>query len=193
MKRFSLSVFLLIILVVLLKFDFAFAWTSRGQRDASDKEKVNEAADVATPPAPGVHPVTQAAVNSGILNCVSRINQISKFLTDGMKSGAFLFLPGRDVDRSIFSVSYEVSRQDGSNFYSSASFVPAQDACGAVYDTVEYVEAGCIDVRSGLFGNLKEIGKMENNITMLDAGNVKVFLMPAGKDGCIIIKKEVVR
>lgn len=147
----------------------------------------------AQPLAPTVNPVTQAAVQSGVLTCVSRINQVTTFLTANGKSSAFLFLPQRQPDQSIFSVSIEIENQNAPTKYASASFAPTTNGqAGAVYDTVEYMTQSCAEVETSMFKGLKRRGILKKDIVMLDGGSVTVFLMPAGS-GCVVIKKEVVQ
>ena len=148
-------------------------------------------------PAPAVntvHPVTQAVVNSGMLSCASRVNQVSNFLTNGTDNGALVFLnPGQAADQGVFSVSYEANRPQGSTMYASAAFAAGSAGCPAVYETVEYGRAACADIQRQLFSQLQVTGKMKNHITILEGGALKIFLMPAGDGGCVVIKKEVVQ
>ena len=136
-----------------------------------------------------VNIVAEAAVKLGVLSSVSRINQVSSFLTANNKTGIFIFKPQNQPDQHIFSTSFELIRNDNSTLYASASFFPNQDA---VYDTVEYVEKSCEELEKSVFSNLKRISVIKENVIILDGGAVKVFLMPAGS-GTIVIKKEVVQ
>ncbi len=136
-----------------------------------------------------VNIVTEAAVKLGVLSCVGRINQIASFLTANNQAGIFIFKPQNQPDQHIFSTSFELVRNDDSTIYASANFFPNQDA---VYDTVEYVEKNCEELEKTVFSNLKRISVIKKNITVLDGGAVKVFLMPAGS-GTVVIKKEVIQ
>lgn len=137
---------------------------------------------------PSVNAVTQAAVKLGVLSCVSRINQVASFLTANVKSGVYIFNPKGQPDQHVFSTSFELLRPDDSTLYASASFFPNQDA---VYDTVEYVNIGPEELEKTVFKNLKRVSVLKKNVILLNGGNVKVFLMPAGS-GCVVIKKEVI-
>ncbi len=150
-----------------------------------------------TPPAmttsPTVTAVTQAAVQSGVLVCASRINQLMTFLTTNTKSSAYLFTPPQKPDQSIFSVSLGMVGQTGAGAYASASFAPTTGGqSAAVYDMVQYTAQPCAEVEKTIFKSLKRKGILGTDIVMLDGGAVTVFLMPAGS-GCIIIRKEVVQ
>jgi hypothetical protein len=136
-----------------------------------------------------VNILTEAAVKLGILSCVSRVNQVTAFLTANNQTGAFIFKPKSMPDQHIFSTSFELIRSDDSTLYASASFFPNQDA---VYDTVEYVNKSCEEMEKTVFANLKRISVIKKNVIVLDGGAVKVFLMSAGS-GTIVIKKEVIQ
>ena len=143
--------------------------------------------------ASAVNPVTQAAVNAGILSCTSRINQVMAYLTANTQSGAYLFIPNNQPDQSVFSVSIEAQGQNAPPMYASASFAPTTNGrVGAVYDSVQYLPQSCAEVEKNFFNGLKRSGIIKKDIVILDAGAVKIFLMPAGH-GCIVIKKEVVQ
>ena len=160
------------------------ASTAVQNQDANQQSTSSE-----IPANPSVSAVTQAAVKLGILSCVSRINQVATFLTTNNQSGVFIFSPQEQPDQHIFSTSFELIRKDDSTLYASASFFPNQDA---VYDTVEYVEKNCEELEKTVFANLKRISVIKKKIIVLNGGDVKVFLMPAGS-GTVVIKKEVIR
>jgi|GEM_PF-5728012 len=144
-------------------------------------------------PVPAVNPVTQAAVKAGVLTSVSLINKVMGFLTGNAVSGAFLFMPKVNPDQSIFSASLEIQSPAGAPIYASASFAPLPTGgAGAVYDTVEYSDKSIDYLEKNIFKGLKRVGVVRKDIVVLDAGSVKIFLMPAGS-GTVVIKKEVVQ
>ncbi len=136
--------------------------------------------------------LTQAAVQQGVLSCVSRINQVSNFVGFGPQAGAVLMPHAQQPDQRLLPVAMELPTE-GSTLYVSATFAPGQaNGCGATYDAVAYWPQGCDGVASGQFGTLKRVGVLRKDITVLDGGAAtKVFLMPAGS-GCVSIKKEMV-
>ena len=140
----------------------------------------------------GANAITQAAVQKGVMNCVSRINQVSNFLGYSAQAGAVLMLPPNQTDQRLVPLAMEVPTETGSA-YVSATFAPNQaNGCGAAYDAVVYWPMTCEDVASKQFASLKKVGPLRQSITVLDGGVAsKVFLMPAGS-GCVSIKKEVV-
>ena len=145
-----------------------------------------------TPAAPSINNITQAAVQSGVLACTSRIEQVSNFITKDGKSGVFLFTPPSEPDQRMFSASLEITHPNSTKAYASLSFAPNQaNGCGALYETVTYSAATCKDVLAKDYSGLKPIGKLGEQTLILDIGSTsRIFLMPADK-GCITIKKEV--
>ncbi len=142
--------------------------------------------------ASAVSGVTEAAVRGGVLACARRIEQVSKYLTGSNQSGAYLFLPAQRPDHTVFSASFELQPAAASGpMYASASFSPdAEGGCGAVYDAVEYSTRACAEVQKTAFPAVKSAAPLRKDISIMDAGAVKIFFMPAGS-GCVIIKKEV--
>lgn len=136
--------------------------------------------------------VTQAAVQQGVLNCASRINQVTNFLGFTPQAGALLMIPPAQPDQRVIPMAMEVATDSGSA-YVSANFSPNQaNGCGASYDAVAYWPHKCEAIANKQFPGMKNIGTLKKVITVLDGGNAtKVFLMSAGS-GCVSIKKEVV-
>ncbi|MGD0489090.1 MAG: hypothetical protein ABSB94_18120 [Syntrophorhabdales bacterium] len=147
------------------------------------------------PRAPEVSPVTQMAVNLGVLSCASRINQVVNFLGgSGQETGAFIFTPPAQPDQSMFSVSMEVPGGGGDTAYATATFAPNQaNGCGALYETVAYWPLTCNEVERKYFPGMARLNQVRQNITALGGPSpARVFLMRAGT-GCVTIKKEIVR
>jgi len=192
--------FIFILLLVCCALVFSLPITA-AEKQTVDKTKTDSPqvaapaqAPQSTPAASAVHPITQAAVKGGVLSCASLINKVMIFLTANSKTGAELFFPRVQPDQSIFSTSLELQGQNATtSAYASASFAPlANGRVGAVYDKIEYVSKSCDYVEKNIFKNLKRVRVLKKDIIMLDAGPVTIFLMPAGDNGCIVIKKEVV-
>lgn len=170
----------------------AFPGQSISAEPLVPKSATTQAIAAEVPPS-GANAITQAAVRSGVLNCVSRINQVTNFVGAGTStSGAVLFVPPAQPDQRLAALSMEV-RNGALTSYVSANFAPNQaNGCGAVYDAVTWWPDSCDTVANRSFGTLRKIGAVQREIVVLDGGQAtKVFLMPAGK-GCVSIKKEVV-
>lgn len=170
----------------------AFSWQSISAESPALKPAAVQTSSIEQPPS-GANAITQAAVRSGVLNCVSRINQVTNFVGAGSNtSGAVLFLPPAQPDQRLVALSMEV-KSGALTSYVSANFAPNQaNGCGAVYDAVTWWPDSCDAVANRSFGTLRKIGALQREIIVLDGGQAtKVFLMPAGK-GCVSIKKEVV-
>jgi len=173
-----------------------FSMASAADPPPTPPSPVTEQAGSAPAPVQSTTPsiVTQAAVQKGVLNCAGRINQVVNFLGFSPKAGAVLMIPPAQPDSRLIPVAMEIPFEGGVA-YASASFAPNQaNGCGATYDSVVYWPLSCEKVREQQFSALKVTGNMSKEIKILDVGEgVKFFLMPAGSDGCISIKKEVVQ
>lgn len=166
-----------------------FAFPAFGQTS----EPPHEATAKSSPPSQ-VSPITQSALQGGVLSCITRINQVASFLTGNGQSGAFLFTQAKAPDQSLFSFSLEVAAPGSPVAYASGSFAPNQaNGCGAMYETVTYWEQRCEEVARKQFPGLKVGAPLYKNVLVVDGGQtMRVFLLPAGKSGCVAIKKELV-
>ena len=142
----------------------------------------------------GVNGVTQAAVASGVLECVSRINQVTQFISSGNPSGAALFASPSQPDQRLTSISMEITPKEGGSAYASASFAPNQaNGCGAVYEAVVYWPQSCDVVARKQFANAKKGRVLHKSVLTLETDSpIRIFLMPAGS-GCVSIKKELMQ
>ncbi len=140
---------------------------------------------------PALGPIANFAAQNGVRQCLGRIDQVSNFLTNGaVSSGAAVFLPPREVDRGLSSVSMEVLGTNGLSYVNTA-YSPSATGCDGVYEAVTYWAGTCEQV-AATFPNFSLSKPLRQHIFTLDGGpNAKIYLMPAGQ-GCISIKKEVV-
>lgn len=140
---------------------------------------------------PTLGPIANFAAQNGVRQCVGRIDQVSNFLTNGaVSSGAAVFLPPREVDRGLASVSMEVLGTNGLSYVNTA-YSPSATGCDGVYEAVTYWAGSCEQV-AATFPNFTLGKPLRQHIFTLDGGpTAKIYLMPAGQ-GCISIKKEVV-
>lgn len=140
---------------------------------------------------PALGPIANFAAQNGVRQCVGRIDQVSNFLTNGaVSSGAAVFLPPREVDRGLASVSMEVLGTNGLSYVNTA-YGPSATGCDGVYEAVTYWAGSCEQV-AATFPNFTLAKPLRQHIFTLDGGpTAKIYLMPAGA-GCISIKKEVV-
>lgn len=148
--------------------------------------------DAAPPPTGAANDITQAVFSAGAITCAPRVNQITNFLIAGGENGAFLFVPPKEVDKAMVSVSMEIQAPNTPLAYASASFSPGtRIGCGGMYETVVYWNGACSAVASQVFKEAKVVGPLMKSITILEIANAaRIFLMPAGA-GCVSIKKEV--
>ena len=139
--------------------------------------------------------VAVVAFDAGARNCSQRIDLVTNFLTKGTQSSALVFLPDREPDNGMVSVSMEVKTEGLPRAYASATFSPntAID-CAAEYETVRYWNESCSAVAAKEHKGATPSGSVGSEISILTIGPAaRVFLMCATATSCVTIKKEVVR
>ena len=132
---------------------------------------------------------------TGVRNCAARVDQVSNFLTKGTRSSALVFLPEKDPDNSMISVSLEVQGEGIPRAYASATFSPnTAIGCSAEYETVQYWPEPCTVVATRQFKGAVPAGSMGGEIGIFNIGPLaRVFLMRATSSSCVSIKKEILR
>ena len=132
---------------------------------------------------------------TGVRNCAARIDQITNFLTKGTRSSALLFLPEREPDNSMVSVSLEVQGEGIPRAYGSATFSPnTAIGCSGVYETVQFWPESCNSVATKHFKGAVSSGSLGGEIGMFNIGpSARVFLMRATGSSCVSIKKEILK
>lgn len=133
--------------------------------------------------------------STGVRNCATRIDQISNFLTKGTRSSALLFLPEREPDNSMVSVSLEVQGDGIPRAYGSATFSPnTAIGCSGMYESVQYWPESCNAVAAKHFKGAVSTGSLGGEIAMFNIGpSARVFLMRATGSSCVSIKKEILK
>ncbi len=132
---------------------------------------------------------------TGVRTCATRIDQISNFLTKGTRSSALLFLPEREPDNSMVSVSLEVQGEGIPRAYGSATFSPnTAIGCSGMYESVQYWPESCNAVAAKHFKGAVSTGSLGGEIAMFNIGPAaRVFLMRATGSSCVSIKKEIIK
>jgi hypothetical protein len=182
------KVFLIITLATIVSLTLIASPVTAEEKAQTTPSKT-QASQPATQTANGV---TQSSLKAGVRTCAGRINQITNFLTAGANAGYLLFFSQTNPDQHMTSISMEVPLKDNIA-YASVNVAPRQaNYCDGIYETVVYWPQNCAVVNANNFSTFKKAGLLSKNISVLDGGATKVFLMPAGT-GCISIKKEMVR
>jgi hypothetical protein len=159
---------------------------------AADDDSVRLVRNIAAGPTNGVATALFAA---GVRNCAPRADQVANFMTKGTSSSALVFLPDRDPDNSMVSVSMEVLTENVPRIYASATFSPnTAIGCAAEYESVQYWPESCTAVAAKVFKGAPSGGTLGNEIGILTIGPAaRVFLMRTTPTSCVTIKKEMLR
>src|SRR6185295_1441567 len=97
----------------------------------------------------------------------TRADQVTNFLTRGTKTNALLFLPEREPDNSMVSVSMEVQAEGTPRAYGSATFSPnTAIGCSGVYETIQYWGESCNTVAAKYFKGAAPAGALGNEVAM---------------------------
>ena len=164
------------------------AFAQQGARNSQPAQALSPSISANTPYAIG-------AQRNGVVKCIARMNQVTGFVSgQNANSGLVFNAPNSDVNQRLVSAVMEVEGGGAFSFV-SASFAPAPGAndCSATYDAVTYWPLPCAQVATSSFAAFKPGRVLMKNIGTLDGGQfAKVFLMPAGANGCVSIKKELV-
>lgn len=139
--------------------------------------------------------IATAMFSAGVRNCATRVDQVSNFLTRGTKTSALLFLPDKDPDNSMVSVSMEVQAEGTPRAYGSTTFSPnTAIGCAAAYETIQYWPESCNAVAAKHFKGAVSNGGLGAEIGIFTIGpSARVFLMRATGSSCVSIKKEVIK
>ena len=139
--------------------------------------------------------VATQVFSAGVRNCAARVDQVTNFLTKGTQSSALLFVPEREPDNMMVSISAEVQAEGVPRAYASATFSPnTAIGCGAIYETVQYWSESCKDVAAKAFKGGRPGGPLGSEISILTIGPwARVFLIRATSTSCVTIKKEVLK
>ena len=139
--------------------------------------------------------VTSSVLSAGVKSCAGRIDQVANFLTKSTQSSALVFLPERDFDNSMVSISIEVDAQGVPRAYASATFSPnTAMGCAGMYESVQYWSESCNAVAARIFKGATPSGPLGSEIAILTIGpSARVFMIRATSQSCVTIKKEVLR
>lgn len=200
MKRYKeitvwLGVFIFCIFVLSVNYGVCQKETNKSKQESTETKK-NIPAQQSQPQQPQtnvVNPITQAAVNRGVLTAADRINDIANYFSVNSQTGAYLFIPKERPNEQMVSISFEISpKNTTTTMYASASFAPYPNTgVNTVYEIVEYIDDSPSNVESKIFKNIKRVGTIRKGIAVFSNGKTTFFLMPAGK-GSIVIRKEVI-
>ena len=139
--------------------------------------------------------LTTQTFSAGVRSCSSRIDVVANFLTKGTQSSALIFLPEREPDNIMVSISAEVQAEGFPRAYASATFSPnTAIGCSAMYETVQYWAESCNVVAARVFKGATPSGPLGSEIGILTIGPLaRVFMLRPSSSSCVTIKKEVLK
>lgn len=174
---------------------FLTACTSWGQNVGTDREQTSTPKTSTDKNIPArVSPMTAAATQRGIEQCAARVEQMSGVLGFGPRSKGMLLAPVDPADRMLFSMM--VAQPVNAELFGliGLDFAPNQaNGCGASMQAVAYWSQSCDSLIEGPMAKLKKLDVLQTDITVLESGPTsKVYLLKAGVNGCVSVKKEII-
>ena len=120
---------------------------------------------------------------------------MSQFLGYQAANTGALLMPGAGpADRALLGISLELPTADSVGYVTSVFVPDPANGCIGSYDAVVYWPRICSEVASQVFGGARPVGALQQRIQMLEVGpSSRIFLMPAGAQGCVSIKRELIQ
>lgn len=133
------------------------------------------------------------ALNSiGMTRCTTRAVQVGRFLIEGSDANFIVQPLGPNGDMWPTVITMESSH--ASNGTTRLSMISISPNCAGFYQQTIYWNQPCAVLRSGTFAAFTGARRLLANVTFgeLDAAT-QLYLMPAGPQGCVSVKKELFR
>jgi hypothetical protein len=137
----------------------------------------------------------ERAKHLGVRACAGQVKRLVDFFSTGVEIGTqeFATIP-KDQDEDLFSMSMERTTSTALSFTSVDVAPVLTGQCAFAYQTVSYWPYSCDTAATNVYSGMSVEGVLLRNIRVLkeqQASLVRVYLMPAGKDGCVAIKREI--
>ncbi|PZO06532.1 MAG: hypothetical protein DCF28_01590 [Alphaproteobacteria bacterium] len=133
------------------------------------------------------------ALNSiGMTRCTSRAVQVGRFLMEGSHANFTVQPLGPNGDLWPTVITMESSHAD--NGTTRLSIISISPNCAGFYQQTIYWSQPCSVLRSGTFAAFTGAQRLLANVIVseLDVAT-QLYLMPAGPQGCVSVKKELFR
>jgi len=144
---------------------------------------------------PQDNPIGLRAKALGVDACLDRIVYLSRFLTQRTSSDWLLTHGPRDADRQLFSAT--IASQENatglrgiSNFYAA----PVGGGCDAAYQSTVYLPITCERAHESVFAAFVDRLDLGGDVAQAYAvrgGTARVYMLPAGENGCVAVKTEI--
>lgn len=128
----------------------------------------------------------------GMTRCASRAVQVGRFLMEGSAANFTVQPLGPNGDMWPTVITMESSH--ASNGTTRLSMISISPNCAGFYQQTIYWTQPCAALRSGIFAPFTGTRRLLDNVTIgeLDVAT-QLYLMPAGPQGCVSVKKELFR
>lgn len=136
--------------------------------------------------------LADALSSIGMTRCTTRAVQVGRFLMEGSEANFTVQPLGPNGDMWPTVITMESSHEaNGTTRLSTISISPN---CAGFYQQTIHWAQPCAVLRSGTFSAFTGTRRLLANVTVseLDVAT-QLYLMPAGPQGCVSVKKELFR
>ncbi len=128
----------------------------------------------------------------GMTRCATRVLQVAHFLMEGSPSNFMVQPLGPSGDAWPTVITMESTHS--SNGYTRLSVINVSPNCAGFYQQTIYWPQPCETLKATTFAPFTGTALLQENVLVseLDAAT-QLYLMPAGLDGCVSVKKELFR
>ena len=140
------------------------------------------------------NPVVNHAVEAGVKKCLPAVKYVSNYLIGDRYVGAFSSWNPDSPNMQMFTSIIEQDYGSLTTLTNMTVSPVASGQCAAVYNQIAYWQKSCISISKEIFGEYEYMGTVNNNVALLKNGanqNVAIYLLPAGDNGCVSVKKEI--
>lgn len=141
----------------------------------------------------GVSKLALAVVQLGVLRCVERAEQVSKFLSRGSNDVLILDRPAVGNAADMVTASLLVPTEAGGHSTVQISLVPTPNGCSANYSAILHVAMKCEEAEKKLFPGLAFRPLREGSYRLALIGEVGRVLSSEAAGRCSLVKSEVIR
>lgn len=136
--------------------------------------------------------LADALSSIGMTRCATRTVQVGRFLMEGSDANFTVQPLGPNGDMWPTVITMESSHAD--NGTTRLSMISISPNCAGFYQQTIYWSQPCSVLRSGTFAAFTGAQRLLANVIVseLDVAT-QLYLMPAGTQGCISVKKELFR
>lgn len=136
--------------------------------------------------------LADALTSIGMTRCTTRAVQVGRFLMEGSDANFTVQPLGPNGDMWPTVITMESSH--ATNGATRLSMISVSPNCAGFYQQTIYWNQPCAVLRSGTFAAFTGTRRLLSDVTVSELDfATQLYLMPAGPQGCVSVKKELFR